>query len=561
MEPQPADPEGPAPSVDIPARAPTNNGRLRPRAARLWPLAALTLSTVLLTASAVRVVGSSLVEEFAERERVASLPIIIGGSGDRVGPSPGDAGLDLDLDQAEKFALFEPDRAVPGPPRPAPKSPRPPAPSAPPGRPTPAPPLAEAEARRVLVRDPAGQPIVARVYGRDEDRTAVLLPDGQIGWPDGLVYTERPFVPAPIDEVRRRLLAADFAGFESIKTRHYLVIYQGTPEFAQASAGLLEDLYAGMIDTFKKHGIPAHQAEFPLVAVIFRTEGDFRRHKRVAPDVQAYYEILTNRIYLYETSRRDQGAPEVTALRKPQTVAHEGAHQVLQNIGVQPRLADWPLWLVEGLAEYCATPKFGKNGAATWSGLGQINLLHVATIRDLDDPLSSQVRGAGGPVVARDKGRSIVESLVRRTELTPTDYALAWGLTFHLATKRADDFLGFLREMSTLKPLETRSPDDQLRTFRGAFNDPPAKLDLAVVAHLRRLKQIDALPHYAVFFEQPLPGNAVRRAAMVSQSPSMIRQWIESTTSPRGGEPHWQAIPHPTKARALLTVEQWIGGS
>ena len=49
-------------------------------------------------------------------------------------------------------------------------------------------------------------------------------------------------------------------------------------------------------------------------------------------------------------------------------------------------------------------------------------------------------------------------------------------------------------------------------------------------------------------FEQPLPGDLVRRAAMVSQSPSMIRQWIENTTSPRGGEPRWQIFPHPTRA-------------
>ena len=47
---------------------------------------------------------------------------------------------------------------------------------------------------------------------------------------------------------------------------------------------------------------------------------------------------------------------QIAAMRRPQTVAHEGTHQILQNIGVHPRLSAWPLWLVEGLAEYCATP-------------------------------------------------------------------------------------------------------------------------------------------------------------------------------------------------------------
>ena len=77
---------------------------------------------------------------------------------------------------------------------------------------------------------------------------------------------------------------------------------------------------------------------------------------------------------------------------------------------------------------------------------------------------------------------------------------------------------------------------------------------------LRKLKQIDALPHYAVMFEQPFPGNTVRRSAMVSQSPQVIRQWIETSTSPRGGDPRWQILPHPTRARAILTAEHWVGG-
>ena len=62
-------------------------------------------------------------------------------------------------------------------------------------------------------------------------------------------------------------------------------------------------------------------------------------------------------------------------------------------------------------------------------------------------------------------------------------------------------------------------------------------------------------------FEQPLNNGMLRRAAMVSQSPSMIRQWIEMTTNPGGAEPRWQILPHPTRARAMLTAEQWMGNS
>jgi hypothetical protein len=50
----------------------------------------------------------------------------------------------------------------------------------------------------------------------------------------------------------------------------------------------------------------------------------------------------------------------------------------------------------------------------------------------------------------------------------------------------------------------------------------------------------------------------VRRATMVSQSPSVIRQWIEGTTNPAGAEPRWQVLPRPTRVRAQLAAQEWL---
>jgi len=577
-------PPTPAVPVPCPRRWPS----------RLLPLAALAGTTIALATSAFRVVASSIGETLGS-ESLAASRVPAFSTAVRIAEGVGPCPEVEDVEPPARTSENPPPPPLPTParvstpvearpsmtrfetawrpvPASSPKSERPPpAPAAPIGEPAAA--TAEAdvspppspmttpskpEARRILVRDAAGHPTVARVHGRDGDQVAVLLPDGRIGWPDGLVETDRPFVPATKDEMKPAL-AAEYAGFEMIETKHYLVLYQGSRSFAQASASLLESLYASLSKALNGRGVPVHEAEFPLVAVIFRTEDEFRKHKAVAPDVQAYYEILSNRIFLYEKSSRDQSAPEVSALRKPQTVAHEGTHQILQNIGVQPRLSNWPLWLVEGLAEYCASSKVGKNGAPTWSGIGQVNVIHMATIRDLDDPLSTQVPGANAPTIARDPGRPLVEYLVTRTDLSPTDYALSWALTYHLAIKRVDDFLDYIRVMSQIPPMEHRSPDDHLRTFKAAFGDKLGKLDVALGSHLRKLKQVDALPYYAVMFEQQIPGNRVRRAAMVSQSPLVIRQWIQTTTSPKGAQPRWQMLPHLSKARALLEAHQFIG--
>ena len=84
-----------------------------------------------------------------------------------------------------------------------------------------------------------------------------------------------------------------------------------------------------------------------------------------------------------------------------------------------------------------------------------------------------------------DAGKTWVEYLVTRTELTPTDYALSWALTYYLARNRSDDFLDFVREMSAMKPLEKRTPEDHLQAFKRAFGEKLGKLDNAVMSNLR----------------------------------------------------------------------------
>ena len=177
------------------------------------------------------------------------------------------------------------------------------------------------------------------MHGQHRDQVVVILPDGQLGIPNGLVPTEEPFRVASVEAMKEDLIQGPFAGFEAYQSTHYLVLSQGSPGFAEDSVKLLEDLYKGLADSLRKRGIPIHDLEFPLVAVIFDTEADFRAFKPVDPDVQAYYEIFTNRIYFYEHSDRDEHSPEVAALRKPQTVAHEGRTRSSRTSASSPA---WP---------------------------------------------------------------------------------------------------------------------------------------------------------------------------------------------------------------------------
>ena len=419
---------------------------------------------------------------------------------------------------------------------------------------------------RFRVKDENGRSVVARLHGRWADKTVLILPDGQLGIPNMLIPTVEPFQPLTADELLPRLQQGPLGDFQVLRTSHYLIFYKSSQSFADGSGKLLEDLYRRLLDAFRKNQVPVHEAEFPLVAVIYRSEREFRASHTVEPVVQAFYEIYTNRIIFFEISDQDQSSPEISALRKPQTVAHEGTHQILQNIGVHPRLSSWPIWLVEGLAEYCASPCMArKGGKPLWDGLGMINGLHMATIRELDDPLSLKVVGDGPPVkpIVREPGKSLVETLVRKTRLTPTEYSLAWAMTHYLAFKKQDDFLSYLKTMSELAPLEPRSPEEHLAEFEKAFGSDLFKLDRAIDAYLRKLdsqKKFDRMPFYAVMYEQVIPTGLVRRAR-VSQSPQVIWQWVQEVTLPQGAQPTWQAVPHDTRARAVHAVEVWMNGS
>ncbi len=412
------------------------------------------------------------------------------------------------------------------------------------------------EPRRILARDEEGRPVVTRVYVESDRNPVVLLPDGQIRWTEGEAFTQQPFRAATADEVRSALEEGPYRDFKVLPSEHYLVFYRCSPDFAAKSAHLLDSLYVGLKELFQGWDLDVHDSEFPMVAVIYDTERAFREHNPVPPDVQAFYHTLSNRIFFYESADREQASPEVAAIRKPQTVAHEGTHQILANIGVQPRLARWPIWLTEGLAEYCA-PTFTLKGA-NWAGIGQVNPLHMATIHDLHEQSDLQrVRGMPATDLGYDFRKPFIAYLVTKTELTPTDYALSWALTHFLAARAPEKFRSFLQAMSRMSPADDPGPDDQLRAFREAFGDDLARTARLVGEHLGGLRYVP-LPYYAVILEQSLGGGMVRKAALVSQSPSTIRQWLDSMPTPGDLPYNWRAFPYPTSRRAQARVEDWM---
>ncbi|WP_161602118.1 DUF1570 domain-containing protein [Tautonia marina] len=449
-----------------------------------------------------------------------------------------------------------------------------PASTAAPSTPAPLPkgPSAPAEPVRMLVGDASGRVLVSRLYARGPSGPVVQLPDGSLGWPEGEVLTDRPFRPWSARQIANSFRNGREQTFRVIERSPYVVLTEGSNAFGEQAADLLQALYHDLAACFEDGGIPVTEPEFPLVAVIYRDEAAFRRYRPVDPDVRAYYEVASNRIILYESSPQDLRAPELAALSRPQTIAHEGIHQILQNIGVQPRLADWPPWLVEGLAEYyspTAPPDSSEGPRSAWgdygrANFGRVNPLHMATLIDLQDPsaLLAHLRGPG-PSKVSPAWASLgpeepwVTHLMLRSELSPTDYALAWCLTHYLARNHPDAFRSYLLALAQRPPLEPRTPKQHLKEFIEVFGVHPSTLAHRIDRHLSSLRY-DQVPYYAVRFEQMMPSGLTRRGTLVSPSPTMITQWLQAQTLPDGAPLLWWAAPFASRNLARLSCESWL---
>ena len=221
-----------------------------------------------------------------------------------------------------------------------------------------------------------------------------------------------------------------------------MYVYNTSDEFYKGTSRILETMYPAIMAYFKRLKFPVHEPDVPLVAIMFHTEAEFRKFEPIPPGVLAYYSALSNHIVMHEQSRLVEVAPELAVKQSIATVAHEGIHQMLHNIGVQARLAQWPLWTAEGLAEYFAA-RDGQRAALRWKGVGMPNDLRL---HELDRFLKQASRTRG----------EMVEQTVEATGLSSTGYSTAWGLTHFLASHRKEKFHAYLHEVSRLGPLEPR---------------------------------------------------------------------------------------------------------
>ncbi len=276
-------------------------------------------------------------------------------------------------------------------------------------------------------------------------------------------------------------------------------------------------MYPPVLAYFKRLKLPVHHPEVPLVAIMFRTEEEFRKFDEVPSGIVAYYNTLTNQIVMYEQSGLVEVAPELAMKQSIGTIAHEGIHQILHNIGVQQRLSKWPMWLSEGLAEYFAPTTVDRR--LRWKGVGMPNDLRMYEL-------------AGVLKKNPNSGGEMIDAVVGASRLTSTGYAAAWSLTHYLASRQKEKFQDYLRDVAQLGPLEPAAQQAATvgrQTFDKHFGNDYGEIAEGVIEHLRSLPYVDPIAnqtHYVVLLD-----SATSRQVRVTTSPADARKFQEEALS------------------------------
>ncbi len=416
--------------------------------------------------------------------------------------------------------------------------------------------------RRVLTIDDPGDAVVARVHVQVGRKLIVMLPDGQLvdRSADQCAATDRAFEPLGMEPLAQRLVQRDFEGWRTRKTRRYLYVYNSSEAFVEVTSRILETMFNGIGLHAQAQKLHASAPPFPLVVIIFRTQKEFHAYQRVPDNVVAYYDVLSNWVLMCEESDLWQVKPELAIRQSIATIAHEGAHQILHNIGVQQRLSVWPMWLNEGLAEFFAPTSTDRQ--LKWKGAGEVNDLRMFELEQLIKSRSADT--INGQWIAQTVGAA---------RLTSTGYAMAWALTHYLAQNQREAFHAFVRAMADRGPLvgggEIVAPGvipANIRDFKQHFGEDLADLERRVMLHLRRQPYQDPFadwPHFVAMVQLP-DGPRPQREANVFHLPEAAQRWSGDVLDQLTPEQRVAAMSEvrefPNRLLAEQFARQWLQG-
>lgn len=404
------------------------------------------------------------------------------------------------------------------------------------------------------VKTPTGQTI-ARVHVKVGENFIVIMPDGRLVGKTAaeVKFTDKPVEWATPDALASQTASGPLKNFRVIKKKTHVFVYNTSERMAEVTSRVMDSMTRGLIRYMKIMGLEPHEPEVPLVVVMFKTQAQFQAYKRMPPGVVAYYNIIDNRVYLYEESPWLRVDRELAIAETLSTIAHEGAHQILANIGIQKRLSLWPMWFSEGMAEFLAPTEVGRG--IKWKGAGQINDFRML---ELETYLKSKaIEGIDGQTT---------QDTAAAARLTSTGYASAWSLTTFLAKRHRSDFKSYLAKVSQLRPFEGSFPDEaeqgkikkNVTQFESFFGEDWKKIETDMIKYLVRQKfesPFAEFVHYAVLIEAPTEKNSRKseKHSAVFHTKGLAERWANQFYSKKAGDtkPQITIVKCPNRAEAI----------
>ena len=284
------------------------------------------------------------------------------------------------------------------------------------------------------------------------------------------------FAGYSMQEVKRELYVEFGDQLDITTTQHYLVVHPRGE--SKAWAGRCEELYRWCLGYFRVRGFRSQEPQFPLVAVVFRNEGDYRRAASASgtplqPNTLGHYDSISNRIYLFDVTSGNGGGDWS---ENAATIIHEATHQTAYNVGIHNRFAEVPRWLVEGLATM-----FEARGV--WNSQSYHSLkdrLNTGRLVDFRDR------------VARGRAAGTMAGLVASDQMFRSDaagaYAEAWALTLYLCETRPRQYIDYLAKTAG-RPMFSQYPAaERIADFQAAFGSDLAQLEAKFLAWTAEIK-------------------------------------------------------------------------
>lgn len=276
--------------------------------------------------------------------------------------------------------------------------------------------------------------------------------------------------------ILRGMLEREFGPkFEVTGTTHFLVVH---PAGQKQWAERFEEMYRSSVMYFSVRGFKLENPEFPLVAIVFPTQDDFRHYaaKDTVPagaGLLGYYSPHTNRVALFDIG--DGKANIAQGQQNVATVWHEASHQTAFNTGIHSRWSPPPRWVAEGLGTM-----FEARGVADSRSFPSLqDRINQGRLRDFKSLLAKRKPDALPQMLSSDQ----------QFDSDPIDaYAQAWAFTFFLVEKMPREYARYLQKTASRAPFTLYSSAQRLKDFTDVFGENLPLLDAQFLRFANELK-------------------------------------------------------------------------